>query len=117
MHDAALGRPAGERAAAAELDVVGVGGDGERRRRGRESEPHGCSTGAVEVLGQVDVPPEAGVAHGPDRQAEPLGLGDVAGERARAVGEAEPDADGTHEHVRAVVAAVGHERAGVGDSR
>ena len=35
VDDAAGGRPLGERAAGAELDVVGMGGDGQRRRRHR----------------------------------------------------------------------------------
>ncbi len=64
----------------------------------------------VEVGWQIDVPTEARLAHHSQREAEPAGLGPVPPERPGPVAELEAGVGGNARHVRAVVAAVGHER-------
>ncbi len=64
----------------------------------------------VEVGGQVDVPPEARLAHDPQREAEPTRLGAVPAERTRSVAELESCSGRHARHVGAVVTAVGDQR-------
>ena len=100
--------PLGQRAAAAELHVVGVGGDGQGDPRASAGPPtsrrprsprvgrarwrpsqHLLHARPGEVVGQVDVEPQPSVA--PDADAEPVArrLGAMVAERSRAVGEPE----------------------------
>ena len=82
--DLGAGRgPPGERAAAAELDVVGMRADRERaarRRIGRACRSvvgvrsrHGERVERGEVGGDVDVEAELRIAHHPHREAEAVG--------------------------------------------
>ena len=61
----------------------------------------------------VDVPGQVGKVEHPQREAEPFGLGPVAGERTRAVGERKPASVGQRHHVGAVAVPVGDQ----GDAR
>ncbi len=80
-------------------------------RRGRQiTGDERRSSRSGEVVGHVDVEGELGVAHDAEAEAEPPGLGGVAPERARAVGEPEGHVDGHREHGRAVVAVARHDR-------
>ena len=64
----------------------------------------------VEVGGQIDVPPEARLAHDPQREAESPRLGAMPAERTRPVAELEPHSRRHARDVRPVVAAIGHQR-------
>ena len=105
----APGAPTARARPAPELDVVGMGADREHARGAR------CRWGPVaadsavagqrhEIVGDVDVEREVGVAHHAQPQPEPACFRGVAAERAWSVGEAE-------------VAAVGTESTGVPSSR
>src|SRR4051812_37900110 len=98
--------PLGQRGAAPELDVVGVGADREGARRcgkvnGEVHRPRSyvrvfaigsvarSATGGGEIDWQVDIPSEHRVAHDPEWHTEPLCFGGVAAEGSRSVGELE----------------------------
>ena len=113
-------RPLGERAAAAELDVVGVGADRQRgpgtgrftdaaRPAARRSRLQ--RGGEVEIGGDVDVPAEPrSSSTTPRGQARAGGLAAVTAERSRPVGELEAGVrSGTHTTLVPSSAPVGHE--------
>ena len=116
MNGAARRRPLGERAAAAELDVVGMRPD--RERAGRHGEVVAdCRThagvGMARSPGWSTSHARSGVAHDAQRQPEPARFDSMAAERSGAVGEGEAASGGNARHVGAVVAPVGDE----GDAR
>ena len=132
-------RPLGQRGPTAELDIVGMGGHGQRHRRHgqvdayspcqgrsptgrtsfvrpcasfvhRVSEPDGRDELGRDVGRDVDVPGQVGFPHHPQGQTQTFGLGPVPGEGAGTVGETEAGAGRDADHVGPVVAPVGYER-------
>ena len=99
VHDAAGGGPLGQRGAAPELDVVGVGADGQRHARasGRSTDTASPAAGqarrasraAARSAGTSTSQPSRGSRTTRSGQARGARPRPVAGERARPVGEAE----------------------------
>ena len=104
-------RPLGQRPAAPELDVVGMGADGQRRAMGDamsvdqsavrpsrsaaagrvrwQRRQHLLRSGVGEVVGRVDVEPSSGSRTTRTRHAEAMTVREVVTERAGAVAEPE----------------------------
>ena len=103
--------PLGQRRAAPELDVVGMGPDREHPIGGRQVDPQTHVSSSFrerrEIGGVVDVEAQRVVVHQAHLEAAAFGLRDVAGTRSGAVRERELGGRRDGEHRRAVIVLVG----------